>query len=111
MVETRTTETDRPSSSASSIKRARYDKKGEPINTVIGAYSVATRKASIKLKDKMKSEGSSLDESPNKIDPIDEDVTSPFRKKRHHVTFADEVTGDKKKLTVIHPIESYKKYN
>ena len=30
---------------------------------------------------------------------------------RHRVTFMDEVTSDKKQLTEIHYIESYKKYN
>ena len=48
--------------------------------------------------------------SPQKSDkdPIEEDVTSPSRKKRHHVSFADEV---KLELVDLHHIESYKKYN
>ena len=33
------------------------------------------------------------------------------KKKRHKVTFLDEVTDDKSALTDIHFIESYKKYN
>ena len=33
------------------------------------------------------------------------------KKKKHRVTFADDVNGDKKALTEVHLIESYKKYN
>ena len=33
------------------------------------------------------------------------------KKKRHKITFMDEITNDKTQLTEVHYIESYKKYN
>ena len=60
--------------------------------------------------------GNSEGLSPEKLDTAGETIyseESPVKdkKKRHRVTFADDVNGDKKKLTEVHPIESYKKYN
>ena len=52
-------------------------------------------------------------ESPAKVGNSEEDSTQSDipKKKKHRVTFADDVSGNKKALTEVHMIESYKKYN
>ena len=99
----------------------RYDRNGNPITTVIGAFSVETRRQLLKQKKlaSLRQSGTS-DTGNSEVSPlkgINETETSEAgspvkdKKKRHRVTFADDVTGEKSKLTEVHTIESYKKYN
>ena len=97
---------------SNSINGNRYDKNGNKITTEIGRYylsnvterskSVKERKESRKsLNSSQLSGGTGEGQSPEK----------EKNKKRHRITFMDEVTGDKSMLVEVHCIESYKKYN
>lgn len=87
-------------------KRIRYDKFGNKITTVIGTFSVANRKNLIKSKKASMSHTSDTGgaESPLK----GEDRAK--KPQRHRISFADDMMGQDK-LSDVHYIESYKKYN
>ena len=92
-------------------KRVRYDRNGNPITTVIGAFSVETRRLLVKQKKlaTLRQSGTS-DTGNSEISPLKgagetvDSEASPVKdkKKRHRVTFADDISGDKKKLTEVH---------
>ena len=85
----------------------RHDRFGNPITTVIGSYSLSNvGKRSRSIKEKKDSlNASTLSGGTG------EGQEKKEKKKRHRLTFMDEVTGDKTQLLEVHPIESYKKYN
>ena len=97
------------------LDRQRYDRNGNIIATQIGTFSTANRRALLKSRELMKSQNSdtgSAEHTPTKETKGEEEPSSPYgRKKKHKVTFMDDVSGDKKALTDVHMIESYKKYN
>ena len=88
----------------STDEKARFDRNGNPITTSIGRFHTGAMRKSMKASTRksLNSDTGAADlASPEKVDP----------KKRHRVTFMDDVSGDKNQLTEIHLIESYKKYN
>ena len=100
--------------SIKSDQSQRFDRHGNPILTQIGTFSVSNRKALVKSRDLRRSQNSDTGsaESPSKAGDSEPTDDSPYgRKKKHRVTFMDEVSGDKSALTDVHSIESYKKYN
>ena len=81
---------------------------GNSITTEIGKFSAhgSPRKGSKVGDSSTKSKESNL--SGGTGEPNGESKKS---EKRHKISFADEISGDKSKLTDIHLIESYKKFN
>ena len=89
---------------------SRKDRFGNPITTEIGKFSLANSKRSFKeIKDGPKRRNTS-----NTSGGTGEGQSStgkPENARRHKISFMDEMCGEKSKLTEVHLIESYKKYN
>ena len=90
----------------------RSDRFGNPITTDIGKFSLGGSKrmsksqyedtnTSLKSKTSNTSGGTGEPNASGKSD----------KKTRHKISFMDDVSNDKNKLTEIHLIESYKKFN
>ena len=84
----------------------RRDRNGNVITTEIGRFSLVSSRKSSSKKKSVVGAGTGGKEEEN-----EKNGEEPQKKPRHRVTFMDEVTFDKSKLTEVHLIESYKKYN
>ena len=91
----------------SSINRT--DRFGTPIQTEVGKFSLQPSGNKSKVGDEQRDSVKS--KTSNISGGTGEPASAVSKKTRHKISFLDEVTNDKSKLTDIHLIESYKKYN
>ena len=78
------------------------DKFGNTITTEIGRFSLQSSPR--------KSKDGEL-KKQNSSGGTGEPMQKPDKKLRHKISFHDDISNDKSKLTEIHLIESYKKFN
>ena len=97
---------------SNSLNGNRYDINGNKITTEIGRYSLSNVSARSKSVKERKESRKSLNSSQLSGGTGEgQSLEKEKNKKRHRITFMDEVTGDKSMLVEVHCIESYKKYN